>query len=156
MLKANKHYVDLDNSRLEEQKKVMENIIKADHCPFCPQHLKKYHHKAILKTGRYWLLTENQWPYLHTKVHLLAIYHQHVEKLADLNIEAGKELFQLMQWAEKKYQIPGGALCLRFGRTDYSAGTVKHLHAQLIQPDIHHPDYLQEPVKLKIGKTKKN
>ncbi len=145
--------VDLDNARLAEQKQVMKRIVTNQDCPFCEENLRKYHHQPILRQTKYWLLTPNQWPYQHTKIHLLAIYRHHAEKLADLAPEAGAELIELAQWAEKHYHIPGGALCLRFGNTDYSAGSVVHLHAQLIVPDVEATDYLTKPVRFKIGKT---
>jgi len=150
---SRKKFVDLDNARVLEQKRVMEDIIDADHCPFCLENLKKYHKKPILKEGKYWLLTENQWPYANTKVHLLAIYKKHIENLADLDPKAGEELLEFFKWAEKKYQVPGGGFVMRFGDTDYSAGTVAHLHAQFLVPDIHHPTYMEKPVRVKIGKT---
>lgn len=148
-------FIDLDNARIDEQVEVMKNIKKADHCPFCSENLEKYHKKPIIKTGKYWLLTKNQWPYQHTKHHFLLIYKQHITDLKDINTEAGKELFELSQWTIKKYDIPGGGLVIRFGDTNYSAGTVNHLHAQLLQPDIHAPSYAEKPVRVKIGKYKK-
>lgn len=146
-------FVDLDNAREDEQRAVMEQIINAGHCPFCRENLAKYHKKEILQEGRFWLLTENQWPYDFTKVHLLAIYKEHAENLSELNPKSGEELLRLMQWAEKQYQVPGGAWAMRFGSTEYSAGTVNHIHVQFISPDISDPDY--ECVRLKIGKAKK-
>ena len=145
--------VDLDNAREKDQIKVMKKIISAGDCPFCLDNLRKYHKRPILKETKHWLLTENQWPYPHTKLHLLAIYKEHAEKLVELKPEAGQELLELMQWAEKHYQVPGGGWCMRFGDTNYSAGTVKHIHAQFLVPDIDAPDYDTKPVKVKIGKT---
>lgn len=150
-----KQFVDLDNARLAEQKQVMRNIEDAAHCPFCAENLAKYHKRPILKEGKYWLVTENQWPYQHTKHHFLLIYKKHVENITELTPPAGAELIELAQWLIKKYQIPGGGLVMRFGDTNYSAGTVNHLHAQLLQPDIHAPGYASAPVRVKIGKTKK-
>lgn len=147
-------FVDLDNAREDEQKKVMKQIIAAGHCPFCLENLKKYHQQPILKDGKFWILTVNQWPYRHTKLHLLAIYKTHVENLAGLDPEAGKELFEILQWAEKKYQVPGGGFVIRFGDTNYSAGTVAHIHAQFLMPDITDPTYNEKPVRIKIGKTR--
>ena len=153
-MKNNKQFVDLDNARVAEQRKVMEQIIKAGHCPFCLENFIKYNNKPFLKEGKFWFLVKNKWPYKHTKVHLLAIYKKHAVNLQELDPEAGKELIELMQWIEKEYQVPGGGIAMRFGDTNYSAGTVNHLHVQFIQPDIHHPDYLERPVRVKIGKTK--
>jgi diadenosine tetraphosphate (Ap4A) HIT family hydrolase len=149
-------FVDLANARVDDQRHVMQTIIDADHCPFCQENLEKYHKQPILKEGEYWLVTTNQWPYDHTTVHLLIILKMHGERLVDLPSDAGRELIELAQWAEQEYHIPGGGLALRFGNTDYSAGTVSHLHAQLLQPDINASDYDQKPVKLKIGKMWKD
>ncbi len=146
-------YIDIDNAREKDQVEVMEKIMANDECPFCLENLKKYHKQPILKEGKYWLLTANQWPYPNTRVHLLAIYTQHVEKLADLDPAAGEELIELMQWAEKEYEAEGGGWAMRFGDTDYSAGTVAHIHVQFLVPDIHAPNYNEKPVKIKIGKV---
>lgn len=143
-------HVDLDNARLDDQRAVMEQIIADDSCPFCLENLRRYHKQPILKEGRYWLLTANQWPYEHTKVHLLVIYKTHIEDLAQLDPAAAVELIELCQWAQREYQVPGGALAMRFGDTRFSAGSVVHLHAQFIQPDLEDPEY--QPTRFKIGK----
>jgi len=146
----NNSFIDLDNARKDDQKKVMQDILAAGHCPFCLENLKKYHKQEILKDGKYWILTLNQWPYDNTKLHLLLISKTHSEKLSELDPEAGKEMIEFFAWAEQKYQVPGGGIGLRFGDTNYSAGTVKHLHAQFIVPDIEKSDF--QPVRFKIGK----
>jgi ATP adenylyltransferase len=145
--------VDLDNARYDDQRKVMEDIIDDNICPFCLENLERYHKHPILKTGKYWFVTKNQWPYEHTRLHLLAILNTHAEKLADVPTEAGAELLEIMKWAEKEYNIPGGGFAMRFGNTNYSAGSVAHLHAQLVVPDWESDSF--QPVRIKIGKTKK-
>ena len=152
---TSKPQVDLDNAREADQLEVMKQILSEGDCPFCLENLRKYHKKPIIKETKHWLLTYNQWPYRHTKLHLLAIYKDHAERLADLEVEAGAELLELMQWAEREFKVPGGGWCMRFGDTDYSAGSVVHLHAQFLVPDIDAPDYNDKPVKVKIGKTKR-
>ena len=146
----NKQYVDLDNAREEDQKQVMRDIISADECPFCLNNLKKYHKQEILKDGKYWILTYNQWPYDFTRLHLLLILKEHAENLSQLDPNAGKEMIEILAWAEKEFKVKGGGIGLRFGDTNYSAGTVNHLHAQFIVPDIDDPNF--KPVRLKIGK----
>lgn len=146
--------VDLDNARYDDQRQLMETIIKDNVCPFCAENLEKYHKQPVLKKGKYWFITKNQWPYENTKLHLLAVLHEHAEKLADVPAEAGAELLEIMKWAEKEYRIPGGGFSMRFGDTNYSAGSVAHLHAQLVVPDWEDENF--DPVKIKIGKTKKN
>ncbi len=151
-------FVDTRHSRSDEQREVMRQIVEAGHCPFCPPNLKLWHNRPILREGEFWILTPSRWPYPHTALHLLAIAKTHVEKLSELPPEAGQDLFELFQWAEKEFDLPGGALAmgaiaLRFGDTDYTGATVKHLHAQLIIPDIHAPDY--EKLRLPIGRSSK-
>lgn len=145
-----KQFVDLDNAREDEQKKVMNEIIEADHCPFCLENLKKYHKQPIIKEGKFWLVTNNQWPYKHTQLHFLVIYKDHAINLSELDPKSGTELLELLQWVETEYQVPGGGWAMRFGDTNYSAGTVNHIHVQFIQPDIATENF--EPVRIKIGK----
>lgn len=149
-------FVDLENAREDSQRAVMREIIDANHCPFCRENLQKYHKQPILKEGKYWLVTTNQWPYTHTKLHLMFIAATHVTELQALDPQAGAELIEFAQWAEKEYAIPGGGLAMRFGDMNHSAGTIAHLHVQLVVPDIDAPDYDEKPVKIKIGKMWKD
>jgi diadenosine tetraphosphate (Ap4A) HIT family hydrolase len=146
------NYIDLDNAREDEQRAVMENIAGANHCPFCRENLVKYHQQAILKEGKFWLLTRNQWPYKNTRHHFLLIYKSHATKLSELSPSAGEELFAIAAEVEQEFNLQGGGLAMRFGDTDYSAGTVNHIHVQLIEPDIDAPDF--EPTRIKLGKNK--
>lgn len=148
----NKH-VDLDNARVDEQRRVMQEIMEVGHCPFCSENLAKYHKQPILREGKFWLVTHNQWPYQFTKLHLLFIYKTHVTHLNEIDPESGRELIELAQWAATEYEVPGGGLAMRFGDTDYSAGTVAHLHAQFLVADIEAEGY--EPVRIKIGKSRR-
>ncbi len=146
-------FVDIDNSRVDEQRRVMATIIDNAECPFCTTNLVKYHKQPILLDGTYWLATTNQWPYEHTKHHLMVILKTHKEMLSELTAEEGAELILRLGALQTKYQMPGGGMSMRFGDMLYSAGTVKHLHAFLIQPDATAPDF--EPVRVKFGKTRK-
>lgn len=145
-------FVDLDNARLEEQRDVMKKIVAEGHCPFCLENLFTYHKRPLIKEGTYWVVTENQWPYENTKQHLLAIHKQHAESLSELTAEAGAELFQFLSELEQERAFPGGGVAMRFGQTNYSAGTVNHIHAQIFVPDIDNPTF--EPVRIKIGKER--
>jgi diadenosine tetraphosphate (Ap4A) HIT family hydrolase len=143
------NFINLNNARQQDQIEVMQKIADQNHCPFCAENLQHYHKEPILKETAHWLVTKNQWPYPHTKHHFLLIYKKHATSLQELDIEAGKELFALMQELAEKYQFEGGGLAMRFGDTDFSAGTVNHLHVQLIVPDAMAEDF--EPVRIKLG-----
>ena len=145
-------HVDLANARVDEQRAVMQDIIEAGHCPFCLENLTKYHHQPILKETKHWLLTTNQWPYKNVRHHLLVILKTHKEMLDELTAEEGAELVEVLAFAQQHTAAPGGGFAMRFGDTDYSAGTVSHLHIQFIVPDIDVPDF--KPTRFKIGKDK--
>lgn len=142
-------FINVNNSREKDQIEVMQKIADESHCPFCEENLRLYHKNPILKDGKYWLVTKNQWPYQHTKHHFLLIYKEHATVLADLAAEAGGELFTMIKELEKEYKFEGGGFSMRFGDTDFSAGTVNHLHVQLVIPDAMAKDF--EPVKIKLG-----
>lgn len=145
-------FVDIANARKDDQRAVMQEIIAQDHCPFCLENLFKYHKQPVLKETDHWILTKNQWPYDHTQLHFLIILKSHVEQLQNLTPQMGAELFEIIAWAEREYDIPGGGFAIRFGDTNYSAGTVKHIHAQFIVPSIDDPDFV--PTRFKIGKDR--
>lgn len=150
--KNQKQFVNMENVRLDSQRRIMEKIRDEKVCPFCPQNLIRFHLKPIIKTGRHWLLTPNQWPYDNTRAHLMLISKRHAEKLSDISSGAWQELGRLASWAEAEYKILGGGLGLRFGDPKHNSSSVRHLHAHIISPKIsnkNHPRY--SPVHFKLG-----
>lgn len=152
---ADLNLVNPRNSRTDRQRQTMEEILKQGICPFCPENLLRFHGRLILKQTRHWVLTENQWPYENTRVHLLAIYRtRHIESIGEMEPRAGRELIRLAKWVEQSYGLPGGALALgmRFGDTETSGATVRHLHAQILSAaitDRTNPRY--QPVRFRAG-----
>lgn len=146
-------YVNLANSRVEEQQKVMKEIIRQGICPFCPENFSRFHHEPILKQTPHWILTKNQWPYENTRIHLLLIYTKHIESIGEMDPEAGREFVELARWAEKKYQLQSGALAIgmRFGDPIGSGATVKHLHAQILSAKFKKGDPNYKPVRFRAG-----
>ena len=126
------HTVNLSHARTKFQRDVMRRIERDKVCPFCMKHFLKYHTKSIIKNGKYWLITENFQPYAGSKLHLLAVSKKHVQRLEELPSAAQNELFSLFFTELKKKKIKGGSFFMRFGDTNYTGGTVEHLHAQLV------------------------
>lgn len=124
--------VNLSHARTQFQRDVMKQIKKDNVCPFCEEYFLRYHTKPIIKNGTHWILTENFQPYKGSKHHLLAVSKKHTTEFTKLSPEAQAELFALFGAEVKRRKIPGGAILMRFGNTDYTGGTVEHLHAQLI------------------------
>jgi len=129
-------FIHLENARVGEQKKVMEQINADKLCPFCLENLDKYHKNPILEQGNYWIVTKNQWPYNGAKNHFLAIAKQHVELLSELESEAGAELFRLFQKIAQDHSVLGGTVAMRMGNNERYASTVRHLHVHFIEPDF--------------------
>ena len=131
-------YINSLNARSKGQRAVMEEIERQGHCPFCLDNLKKYHKNPILRTGKYWLLTKNQWPYDKVKHQLLAIHKKHIEHITQIEPDAWKELGSMFSLEAKKRGIKGGGMAIRFGSSNYGnyGSTVLHIHAHLIEPDL--------------------
>ena len=134
-----KTFVNLKNtdSRPDDAyRKIIRKISKDGICPFCPKNLKRYHKRPIIKTGRYWILTDNMYPYPGAKHHILLIHKTHIETILDISPMGWSELASFAQSEAKKRAIAGGTFYIRFGNTSYTGATVTHLHANLISPDI--------------------
>lgn len=120
-------------ARTTEQKELMAKIESDGVCPFCEAHFRKYHPKPIIKETGFWFFTENMSPYEGTKHHYIFIYKPaHIRFPSELASEARVELFDLIDWAIKEYNMPGGSFFMRFGKGGYNGSSVEHLHAHLI------------------------
>jgi len=149
-------FVILDNIRRDDQKEVMYKINDEGHCPFCRENLDKYHKRQILKEGKYWLLTDNQWPYEKIKHQLLAIYKTHIEHISEMDPAAGAELIEMFKDESAKRKIPGGGIAIRFGSNPEHGSygnSVLHIHAHLIEPDLEALNE-DEAWKFKFGQPK--
>jgi diadenosine tetraphosphate (Ap4A) HIT family hydrolase len=144
-------YVDLSKARVAEQLKVMEDIKQKGICPFCINEIDEFHKAKMIRKGKHWLITYNQWPYKHTQMHLLAIATYHAEKLSDLKKGALDELQEHIIWLEKELNIKTGAVCMRFGDITQNGATVNHIHVHLIVP-VKHTDktVVDKKVRFKI------
>lgn len=155
-MKGKNKNINLGAVRRKDQEKIMRKIDDDNVCPFCKENLLKYHKKPIIKEGKYWYLTDNQWPYEKIKHQLLAIHKKHIEHISDLELEAGSELLEMFSEESKKRNIPGGGIAIRFGSNkefgNYGS-SVLHLHAHLIEPDLEKLEQ-SEAWKFKFGQPK--
>ncbi|HEY8992555.1 MAG TPA: HIT domain-containing protein [Candidatus Microsaccharimonas sp.] len=149
MTENNQEFINLGNSRREDQREVMETINDNKECPFCEDNLHKYHKVPILRQGEHWTFTDNQWPYEHTQYQFLAIARQHLQTLSELPPGSFDELLGHFQWAEQEFQVAYGGLAMRFGDIRQTGATVNHLHAHMIVPEPDLPS--EEKVRFKIG-----
>lgn len=146
-----KKFVDLSKARVAEQLEVMKDIKQKGICPFCINEIDEFHKAKMLRKGKHWLVTYNQWPYDNTDRHLLAIATYHAEKLSDLKKGALDELQDHITWLEKELKINTGAVCMRFGDITQNGATVNHLHVHLIVPIRHDENTeVEKKVRFKI------
>ena len=127
-----KDFINVKEVRVDEQRAIMEQIVKDGVCPFCMENFTRYHKQPILRDGERWILTPSQWPYENTKHHFLAVSKKHIERIEELQAEDITELLEHFKWANKEYEFPGGAFFMRFGNMKYNGSSVAHLHAQLL------------------------
>lgn len=150
--KEKKGYLDFNHARTKKQIEVMNKIVEDGVCPFC--HFPKYHIKPILKETAWWYVSENMAPYEGTKIHLMFVYKEHATLASEIKPEATKDLFELIGWAEKEYKLEGGAFFVRFGKSEYTGGSVDHFHVQLLQGNAKGTDENCEKLKVKLGYKK--
>jgi diadenosine tetraphosphate (Ap4A) HIT family hydrolase len=110
----------------------MEQIIKDGVCPFCREHFEQYHTKPILAEDAHWVLTENFAPYEGSTHHFLLVAKVHVTGFWELSPEAQVAFFAMLEQARQRADTPGGTVLMRWGDTDFTGASVRHLHAQMV------------------------
>lgn len=120
------------HARHWDQREKMSKLERLKICAFCRKHFEKYHQKPVIREGQYWLVSENDWPYHGSRLHLLFIYKKHCQEMSEISPTGVVELINQVRWAKKKFKIKGGSFLIRFGDTDYNGATVSHLHGHLI------------------------
>ncbi len=135
-----KKFVNLTNARPGIYEKVIKDIQESAICPFCPENINKIHKNPIVEE-KFWLVTDNMYPYKPTKKHILIIHKEHIEHLADIKDGAWRELYKIIRSKSKDLDMMGGTFMMRFGDTKYTGASVSHLHCNLLQSDPEHPEY---------------
>lgn len=139
----NKNFVNTDNPQSRpdgEYAKTIQKIAGEGICPFCKENLTKYHDLPV-EEKKYWLVTDNKWPYKPSKNHRLIIHKEHATHIRELTNEAWTELREILQLECASRAVEGGTLVIRFGDTHYTGASVVHLHAHLVQSDPDDPAY---------------
>lgn len=130
-----KKVVDTRNARTEKYRKVLERIAADRVCPFCPSNFR-YHTRPVLKRRGSWLATRNFNPYPGSRHHFLLVGKDHKEKLCELTLKDMGDILWLIAWIERKHNLKGGGIAMRFGNSRYNGATVSHIHCHLIVPKL--------------------
>ena len=127
--------VDIENATVvprDDYTQTLKAIIEEGFCPFCEEHLFKHHRKPILRKSKYWLVTENSWPYKGVQFHFLFISRTHIEAVEDVSFLMWVDLFSQYGELVTENDIKGATLMIRSGDTKITGASVNHLHAHLI------------------------
>jgi ATP adenylyltransferase len=125
-------FVNIQNARPGGYDKVIADIAEKRVCPFCPEQLVNFH-KNPVEQKKYWILTDNMYPYKPTKVHKLIVHIEHIEHITEISSEAWQELQEIIKEVHEKDSLAGGTFVMRFGETRFTGASVTHLHANLVQ-----------------------
>lgn len=115
-----------------EYVKVLEEIVAGGFCPFCEEHLFKHHPRPVLYKSKYWLVTENAWPYKGSRFHFLFIARPHIEATENMSSLMWTDLQKLYKKLVRENNIKGATLMMRSGDTKITGASVNHLHAHII------------------------
>ena len=90
----------------------------------------------ILYKDDHWIVWENAFANNRpNKVMLVIASKAHLRSLKDIPKETWAAFHDCIQWAEESYDLPGGGLLMRFGDMRLNAGTVPHLHWNILVPN---------------------
>jgi len=148
-------FVNHDNTKARSKTDIYGNVISQiaqdGVCPFCSEHLAKYHKRPILQK-KYWILTDNMYPYKPSLRHKLIIHKEHITHINELSQEAWVELQNIVKEETLSENITGGTLIMRFGDTHFTGASVSHLHAHIVQSNPEDSSYDQvKGLTMRIG-----
>ncbi len=131
-----RNFVCLKSARDPEYRQILEEIKKAKICPFCPQHIEKWHKAPILKKVGDWIITAASLQnYDEVKYRFLLIGERHIEKFEQLEWRDFNDISYLVKWTVDKYALKGYGLTVRSGSMITTGASVSHLHFHLIVPE---------------------
>jgi diadenosine tetraphosphate (Ap4A) HIT family hydrolase len=110
----------------------MADILSERVCPFCPEHLLRFHEERIVLDGVHWVITPNHTPYANTTVHMLVILKRHVSVFGELTGGELKELQELTEIVRKERGLEGLSVLMRYGKMSLTGASVDHLHCHLV------------------------
>lgn len=123
-------YIYPPNARKQEQLDIMMDMENNDRDPLDPNYIEQ----EILFTTDYWYISKNRFPHQDTGEQYLIVAKDPVYDINNMSEEMWIELKSIWITLTEKYNIPGGALCFRFGNQELSGASLKRLHAHLVMP----------------------
>ncbi|MEK7095430.1 MAG: hypothetical protein AAB917_02110 [Patescibacteria group bacterium] len=120
------------NCRSYKQYLSMISDYEAGRCPFCDPLDEK---NKVLHSALGWRVWENPYSLTHTSLHLIMAPQQHTTSIEDISPSDFEAMGRIFKWVRYQFNLQGGAFAMRFGSPQFNAGSVLHLHANIIVPD---------------------
>jgi len=143
----------LTRARKYKQYLSMIEDYKAGKCVFCDPLGEK---NVVLVELDGWRMWENPFPEDNTALHLVLASVRHISTEELPSRHDFMSVGGLFEWAEVRYgdRLRGGGMLMRFGSPEYNAGTILHLHAHIMVPDLKGDVRLplaKEPARIELG-----
>jgi diadenosine tetraphosphate (Ap4A) HIT family hydrolase len=111
----------------------VKQLLKGE-CPFCKLDREK---NQVIFESSMWIAFKVpvQYRAKHLQEHVLIIPVRHVTHIRELNIEEWTDFASAIYIVDSLVDLPGGGFIMRFGDPAKNAGSVRHLHGNIIVPD---------------------
>ncbi len=123
----------LSRARKLEQFEDMIRAYRDGKCLFCDPLGEK---NIVVHEAHGWRIWVNPIPEKRTRVHLVMASVRHIGPDDEILPEDFVGIGEMFRYARAEFKIPGGGLLMRFGSTEFNAGTMLHLHANIMEPDL--------------------
>jgi D-beta-D-heptose 7-phosphate kinase/D-beta-D-heptose 1-phosphate adenosyltransferase len=123
-------FIDPKNVRFKSQLDIMLKKEADGQDPLDPEVIDQ----PILFETDFWYVSQNRFPYDEIEYQFLIASRYPIYKPEDMTKEMWIDLKNVWRKLVLDFNIPGGALCYRFGDTNYSGASLTRLHSHLIMP----------------------
>ncbi|MDP2629464.1 MAG: hypothetical protein Q8P45_02055 [Candidatus Harrisonbacteria bacterium] len=120
----------LFNTKTYDQYVSIVSDLQQGKCPFCPPDPER---NKIQFQNDTWMGWVNPFPHPGTQLHIILIPRMHLTRLEDLSPQHYLALGDIIAQLQGQ-DLPGGALVLRFGDPQRNAGSIRHLHVNIMVP----------------------
>lgn len=123
-------YIDPRNVRDALQLDIMLSREEKGEDPLNPDIIDQ----EILFFTDYWYVTKNRFPISSVEHTFLVVSKLPIYNVEDMTKEMWEDLKNIWDKLRNDYNLPGGAICQRFGDTQRSGATLKRIHTHIIVP----------------------
>ncbi len=133
-------YVDTYHVKSPEYRDELLRLKAEGMCPFCWEYFSKRYAEQVIRHEGNCFLAILSFPYKDTDHHLMIIPDEHKEFPEDFTTEEWGDILILLNIAIEMFDVPGGAIAMRFGDPRHTGATVLHLHMHIIVPQLGEDD----------------